>query len=332
MRAATRRAPRSRSAWWIRRHRPWSSLAPSRRKPPVRPERSSPTRPPRSTPSTARLCRCACRRRAPSSRLARRPVTCTAIDTRGNVATAGFTVVVVDTIAPALNVPGDITLEATGPVGAAVVHAATATDGVDGAIAPVCVPASGAVFPVGATPVTCTATDTHGNATSGTFSVAVVDTTPPVLALPANITAVATSDAGAVVTYAATASDLVDGVVAAICTPESGSTFPVGTTTVTCFATDAAGNAASGTFTVTVRRPPIPTPTRSPSRRSRCSPRSICALGAEHRPLALRGAVHAGRGQRRHRPARRTGRRHVGRRLMDRSRWRVPPHAFRRLR
>jgi hypothetical protein len=36
------------------------------------------------------------------------------------------------------------------------------------------------------------------------------------------------------------------------CTPASGSLFPVGTTTVTCTATDAAGNVSGGTFFVTV--------------------------------------------------------------------------------
>jgi len=37
------------------------------------------------------------------------------------------------------------------------------------------------------------------------------------------------------------------------CTPASGANFGVGTTQVTCTATDASGNAASATFTVTVR-------------------------------------------------------------------------------
>jgi len=36
------------------------------------------------------------------------------------------------------------------------------------------------------------------------------------------------------------------------CTPASGSTFAVGTNTVSCSATDAVGNKASGTFTITV--------------------------------------------------------------------------------
>jgi hypothetical protein len=64
----------------------------------------------------------------------------------------------------------------------------------------------------------------------------------------------ATSPQGAEVTYAAaTATDLVDGSVDVSCTPASGSTFPLGTTEVTCTATDAAGNEATGSFNVIVQ-------------------------------------------------------------------------------
>lgn len=77
------------------------------------------------------------------------------------------------------------------------------------------------------------------------------DTTPPVLMLPSNMTVAATSASGAVVKYTATATDNLPGVTVA-CTPASGSAFPLGTTTVTCTATDAAGNTTTGSFTVTV--------------------------------------------------------------------------------
>ena len=79
------------------------------------------------------------------------------------------------------------------------------------------------------------------------------DTTPPSLTLPANITTEATGPSGARVFYAASATDLVDVSVAVTCTPASGSTFPLdATTTVNCSATDAAGNTATGSFTVNV--------------------------------------------------------------------------------
>lgn len=78
------------------------------------------------------------------------------------------------------------------------------------------------------------------------------DTTPPVLSLPSNITVNATSPSGAVVNYTASATDAVDGPVAVTCDLPSGSTFPIGTTTVNCSASDSRANTANGSFTVTV--------------------------------------------------------------------------------
>jgi Tol biopolymer transport system component len=86
---------------------------------------------------------------------------------------------------------------------------------------------------------------------AATFRLA--DTVPPVLTVPANITVNATGPAGAVVTYTATATDNVTLNPTVSCVPASGSTFAVGTTTVNCTATDAAGNSSTGSFTVTVR-------------------------------------------------------------------------------
>ena len=178
----------------------------------------------------------------------------TVTDAAGNTSTAIVTVTIVDTRPPALSLPVAVAAEATGPAGAAVTFAATAADLVDGAVAPNCVPASGSSFAIGATTVTCSATDAHGNASSAAFTVTVTDTTPPTVLLPANFTAIATSIGGAAVTYAATAVDLVDGAVAPTCTPASGSLFAPGTTTVTCSAQDAHGNqSASSSFTVQVQ-------------------------------------------------------------------------------
>jgi Tol biopolymer transport system component len=79
------------------------------------------------------------------------------------------------------------------------------------------------------------------------------DTTAPVLTLPANMTVDATSPAGAVVNYTATATDNVDPNPAVTCAPASGATFAIGTTTVNCSATDSSTNSSHGSFTVTVR-------------------------------------------------------------------------------
>jgi hypothetical protein len=76
--------------------------------------------------------------------------------------------------------------------------------------------------------------------------------TPPTITVPANITTVATSSSGAVVTYTASATSSVAKVESFGCVPASGSTFKVGTTTVNCTATDSQGNTSTASFTVTV--------------------------------------------------------------------------------
>ncbi|MCI0635271.1 MAG: HYR domain-containing protein, partial [Actinobacteria bacterium] len=176
----------------------------------------------------------------------------------GNTARGTFRVKVVDTKAPLLVTPSALTAEATGPTGAKIDFVAKANDVADRRPHVSCSPASGSTFPLGATTVRCSARDASGNRASASFTATVVDTTPPMLTLPANRTVQATSTKGASVTYTASASDLVDGAVTPTCAPASGAVFPVGTTTVTCTARDARGNQSSGSFTVTVT--PFPQP------------------------------------------------------------------------
>jgi hypothetical protein len=85
------------------------------------------------------------------------------------------------------------------------------------------------------------------------------DTTPPVVTVPATIVAEATSPNGAVVPFTATAIDPDNGVVPVICSPASGSTFPLGSTIVGCTASDPAGNVGRASFTVQVvdTTPPV---------------------------------------------------------------------------
>lgn len=58
---------------------------------------------------------------------------------------------------------------------------------------------------------------------------------------------------GATVSFNVTASDACDPTPNVLCTPTSGSFFPIGTTTVHCTATDACGNVDTCSFTVTVK-------------------------------------------------------------------------------
>jgi hypothetical protein len=84
---------------------------------------------------------------------------------------------------------------------------------------------------------------------------AVPDSTPPVLTVPSRLTVNARSLGGAGVSYTVTAADDVDASPEVACTPPSGSTFPIGTTRVTCTATDDAGNKTTKSFDVAVRLP-----------------------------------------------------------------------------
>lgn len=97
-------------------------------------------------------------------------------------------------------------------------------------------------------------------------SVTVAYTVPePTITVPADIVRTTTSAAGMAVTFEVTASDDQDGPLTPTCTPPSGSSFQIGTTTVTCEATDSDDNTATGTFSVTVRRPTDPAPSMPPT-------------------------------------------------------------------
>ena len=169
--------------------------------------------------------------------------------------------VVPDTTPPVLVLPDDLTKEATGPDGADVTFdEATATDDEDPSPLVECSASSGDTFPSGTTTVDCTATDSSDNTDTGSFDVTVEDTTPPDLTLPDDITEEATGPDGAEATFnPATATDLVDPEPVVDCSAGSGDTFPLGTTTVDCTATDASDNTSLGSFDVTVEdtTPPV---------------------------------------------------------------------------
>ena len=84
------------------------------------------------------------------------------------------------------------------------------------------------------------------------------DTTGPVITVPANLVAEATSEAGATVSFAVSASDAVDGPADALAAPASGSLFPLGTTTVLVTASDSRNNNSAASFTVTVLDTTVP--------------------------------------------------------------------------
>jgi hypothetical protein len=99
--------------------------------------------------------------------------------------------------------------------------------------------------------LTVTATD----ATGGTSSVTTVlhhDQTRPEITCPAQVVVGCAGTNGAVATFTVTATDNCPAPVNVLCTPPSGSLFPVGDTTVNCIAVDACGNTATCSFVVRV--------------------------------------------------------------------------------
>ena len=184
-------------------------------------------------------------------------VSCVATDASGNRSDpSSFIVTVVDTTPPSLAPPAGITAEATSPAGAVVNYPLpTASDAVDPAPSVSCDPPAGGTFPLDGTSVSCVTSDASGNSSDPSILVVTVeDTTPPSLAPLAGISADATSDSGAVVGYPLpTASDAVDPEPRVSCNPPSGSTFPLGSTSVSCVATDASGNRSDPrSFRVTI--------------------------------------------------------------------------------
>src|SRR5438105_3841316 len=181
----------------------------------------------------------------------------TPTDTASNIATATQTVTVTDNTPPLITAPANLTAY-TGPgasscgtvVSDATLGAATASDNCPGlgAVARTGVP-SGNAFPVGNTTITYSVTDAHGNSSSATQTVTVIDNTPPVITCPANITAYLPLHSTAttmVVSYpAATASDNCGNPVGLNYSIASGSTFSIGTTPITVTATDTHNNSST---------------------------------------------------------------------------------------
>jgi|GEM_PF-1439636 len=179
------------------------------------------------------------------------------------IASCSFTVTVQDTQNPTLTCPANqVQCNDPDQCGAVVNYPApTVNDNCPGGSS-TCSPPSGSFFPVGTTTVTCNGMDAAGNpAPPCSFTVTVNDCQPPTInCLPAVNGAggascpIATSVPAS---FTVTATDNCPGTVNIVCTNQGGQvvtpgqSLPVGSTTITCTATDVAGNPSMCTFTVT---------------------------------------------------------------------------------
>ena len=180
-------------------------------------------------------------------------VTYTATDVSGNISTCSFNVIVQDNTSPVITgCPSNITISANASCQATVNWTApTVSDNCGAILTPTKNP--GAIFAIGTTVVTYTATDVAGNASTCSFSVIVVDDTSPTIACPSNIIVSANASCQAAVNWTVpTASDNCGGPVTLTSTNSPGSIFPLGSTMVTYTATDVVGNVSTCSFAVIV--------------------------------------------------------------------------------
>ncbi len=200
---------------------------------------------------------------------------------------------IVDGTPPVIsNVPADQTIPSVGLTCAATATwtLPTVTDTDPGAtLVRTMGSAPGSSFPVGMHFIEYTATDCAGNMSTASFIISVVDQNPPTLqgSLPKRIIASALPGAmSAIVNYPAlTAMDDCDPMPVVSCLPLSGSSFPLGLTTVTCVAVDSSGNmsAPKTMDVVVIEAQPSP------------SPRTLDAISVRNEPApGIPGATFLG--------------------------------------
>ncbi len=175
-------------------------------------------------------------------------VTWTAIDSHGNNASDTQTISIVDTTAPSIVPPDDVTIEAQDAESNIVaIGVADAQDIVGVVSIENDAPES---FSLGEQLITWTATDAAGNFATATQKVSVIDTTAPTITAPESVQSEATSKLNNIVELGnATASDFIG--IASI-TSDAPEVFPLGETTVTWTATDLGGLTSTDTQIVSI--------------------------------------------------------------------------------
>ncbi len=186
-------------------------------------------------------------------------VVLTVTDVNGNSSTCSSVVTVEDNIAPVITCPADITVSADpGVCDASSVAFGTAT-AVDNCSSTITYANNApAVFPLGNTTVTWTATDAFGNSSSCDQIVTVIDSENPVITCPANVV-VSNTPGACSATVAIGTATATDNCGIVTITNNATGTYPVGVTNVTWTATDNAGNTSICVQTITVNDTEAPT-------------------------------------------------------------------------
>jgi HYR domain-containing protein/type IX secretion system substrate protein len=191
-------------------------------------------------------------------------VTLTVTDVNGKTASCQSTVTVLDTIPPTITCPADITTDNdAGVCGATVNYSVSVSDNCGTTLTQTGGLPSGSLFPVGTTVNTWKVTDPSGNMDTCSFTVTVNDTEPPVLNCHTVTRYVGPGKTGRIVRYQIPkATDNCDPSPSKqrLSGPPSGAWFPVGSTTVTYQAWDAAGNVTTCSFEVIVISGAAPKP------------------------------------------------------------------------
>jgi hypothetical protein len=174
------------------------------------------------------------------------------VDSEGKVHSTKQSLTVTEP-APSIMATRDLVVEATSAAGAEVVYALPVVEGdKTDLVGLICSPASGEIFHIGTTIVTCIATHGIGDVLSASFTVSVNDSTPPAIQAPANVISNAS---GELLTRVSLGFPLVSDIVDAnpsVSNDAPSTGFPPGTTSIVWTATDDHGNFAIAVQMVTV--------------------------------------------------------------------------------
>jgi 4-hydroxy-3-methylbut-2-enyl diphosphate reductase IspH len=182
-------------------------------------------------------------------------ITWTAIDTHGNNASANQIISVIDTTAPSIVAPADVTIEAQDAESNTVAIGTANAQDIIGVIS--IGNDSTQVFSLGEHLITWTATDAAGNFATATQKVSVIDTTSPTIVAPESVQVEATSKLNNIVKLGnATATDFI-GIKSV--TNDAPEVYSLGETIVTWTATDLGGLTSTDTQTVSVIDTTLPT-------------------------------------------------------------------------